>query len=153
MSSLRSVIITTNSFITFGRRPEFGSGGHAGPWHNHIPLLGHNYWEFASTTKKLNGKEYKYSNGTAELDTGSAFCYLDNNFVKDYYSLIPGSTAKILHGETPQLYHFIPVTVNATPSVELDIGGHLFTLECSHLPQAGYERFNSYDNVTPRTAF
>jgi hypothetical protein len=59
-----------NSYITFGRRPVFVNSPNTGRWHNHIPLLGHDHWMFASNTKKLNGKEYKYSSGTAELDTG-----------------------------------------------------------------------------------
>ncbi|KAJ6583368.1 aspartic peptidase domain-containing protein [Mycena vulgaris] len=130
------LLARTHGYITFGRRPDFGTESSDGPWHNHIPLLGHKHWKFASNTKKLNGKEYRYSDGTAELDTGAAFCYVGDEFVKDYYAQIPGCTTKILGAEFQQLYHLIPVTVNATPRMELDIGGHLFTLELSHLPNA-----------------
>ncbi|KAJ7768140.1 hypothetical protein DFH07DRAFT_954715 [Mycena maculata] len=135
-----SVIMTTDSHITFGRRPKFGNvaSDKFGPWYNHLPVLGNEHWVVASTTKKLDGKTYTYNNGTAELDTGAAFCYLDNKFVKDFYACIPGCTIKNLGHLTlkHQFYHLIPVEVNATPRVELDIGGHLFTLEHSRLPQA-----------------
>ncbi|KAJ7788312.1 hypothetical protein B0H14DRAFT_3504310 [Mycena olivaceomarginata] len=129
-----------NSYITFGRRPVFVNSPNTGRWHNHIPLLGHDHWMFASNTKKLNGKEYKYSSGTAELDTGAVFCYVDDDFVKDYYAQIPGCTTKRLG---TALYNVIPVTATATPQVELDIGGHLFTLERWHLPQAATQTVGS----------
>lgn len=152
----------TNSYVTFGRRCDFGNVPNAGPWHNHIPLLGHEHWMFASNTKKLNGREYTYPNGTAELDTGAsgvilldalmtpfclfgigaAFCYVDNNFVDDYYSQIPGFTKEGL-GSFGREYYLIPVTVNATPRVEFDIGGQMFTLERSHLPQAATRTIGS----------
>ncbi|KAJ7435513.1 aspartic peptidase domain-containing protein [Mycena galericulata] len=134
------LLARTSGYITFGRRPVFNAPN-VGHWHNYIPILGHEHWMFSSNTKKLNGKEYTYSNGTAELDTGAAFCYVDDNFVRAYYAQIPGSTTKRLGtGSQQLLYHLIPVTVNATPRVELDIGGSLFTLERSHLPQAATQR-------------
>ncbi|KAJ7935027.1 aspartic peptidase domain-containing protein [Mycena leptocephala] len=141
MSSPSNVIMTTNRYITFGRRPVFDNAPNVGHWHNYIPILGDEHWKFASNTKKLNGQVYKYNNGTAELDTGAAFCYLDDKFVKEYYAQIPGSTTKHLGAESEErLCHLIPVTMNATPRVELDIGGYFFTLERSHLPQAATQR-------------
>ncbi|KAJ7016135.1 hypothetical protein C8F04DRAFT_1203191 [Mycena alexandri] len=128
------------SYITFGRRPVFTDGSSPARWHNHIPLLGYDHWMFASNMKKLNGKEYEYSSGTAELDTGAASCYVDDNFVKDYYALIPGCTTRRLGSAS---YNVIPVKTTATPRVELDIGGHLFTLERWHLPQAATQTIGS----------
>ncbi|KAJ7888875.1 hypothetical protein B0H14DRAFT_3429851 [Mycena olivaceomarginata] len=130
--------MTTDSHITFSRRPDFSNlaSNIFGPWHNHLPVLGDDHWVVASTTKKLDGNTYTYKNGTAELDTEAALCYLDDKFVKDFYACIPGSTTKKVGNLTleHQFYHVIPAEVNATPRVELDIGGHLFTLEHSHLP-------------------
>ncbi|KAJ7217375.1 aspartic peptidase domain-containing protein [Mycena rebaudengoi] len=136
------LLTRTSGYITFGRRPVFNTPN-AGHWNNHIPILGHEHWTFASNTKRLNGKEYMYSNGTAELDTGAAFCYVDDKFVKDYYAQIPGATTSDLGPGISQRYHFIPITVNVTPSVELDIGGHSFALERSHLPQAATHTIGS----------
>ncbi|KAJ6603815.1 hypothetical protein B0H10DRAFT_2314921 [Mycena sp. CBHHK59/15] len=106
--------------ITFGRRPNFSNlaSDRFGPWYNHLPVLGNEHWVVASTTKKLDGKTYTYNNGTAELDTGCTTKNLGHLTFKH------------------QFYHLIPVEVNATPHVELDIGGHLFTLQHSRLPQA-----------------
>jgi hypothetical protein len=69
-----SVIMTTDSHITFGRRPNFSNlaSDRFGPWYNHLPVLGNEHWVVASTTKKLDGKTYRYNNGTAELDTGAS---------------------------------------------------------------------------------
>ncbi|KAJ7764109.1 hypothetical protein DFH07DRAFT_1059153 [Mycena maculata] len=65
---------------------------------------------------------------------------MDDKFGKDYYAQIPGSTTKTFGDHS---YHLIPVAVNATPSVELDIGGHMFTLEHSHLPEAAKHKIGS----------
>jgi hypothetical protein len=65
---------------------------------------------------------------------------VDDDFVKDYYAQIPGCTTKRLG---TALYNVIPVTATATPQVELDIGGHLFTLERWHLPQAATQTVGS----------
>ncbi|KAJ7788686.1 hypothetical protein B0H14DRAFT_2628024 [Mycena olivaceomarginata] len=127
--------------ITFGSRPHFGEAvdNISGPWRNNIPVLGEEHWIVSSTTKKLNDTTYTYANGTAELDTGVAFCYLEDKFVEDFYSRIPGCGKKNLGrkgDDQKRLYHLIPVEVNVTPRVELDIGGYLFALENSRLPQA-----------------
>jgi hypothetical protein len=103
-----SVAMTTDSHITFSRRPDFSNlaSNIFGPWHNHLPVLGDDHWVVASTTKKLDGNTYTYKNGTAELDTGTsgshniyvysqclsaeveaALCYLDDTFVKDFYAV------------------------------------------------------------------
>jgi hypothetical protein len=102
--------------------------------------------------KKLNGKPDDYPNGAAEFDTGASylqhncafqthclegctFCYVDHNFVKDFYACIPGVKTLVL-GSGTAAYNMIPAEFTAAPSVELDIGGHLFALEHVHLPRA-----------------
>ncbi|KAJ7831069.1 hypothetical protein B0H13DRAFT_1915627 [Mycena leptocephala] len=55
---------------------------------------------------------------------------------------IPGFTKKGF-GSFGGEYYLIPVTMNATPRVEFDIGGHMFTLERSHLPQAATRTIGS----------
>ncbi|KAJ6607655.1 hypothetical protein B0H10DRAFT_2305440 [Mycena sp. CBHHK59/15] len=135
------------------RRPIFSRAvdDKSGPWHNNLPLLGEEHWIIPSITKTLNGKAYTYPNGMAEVDTGashihgpnpafptydlegSAFCYVDDKFVKVFYSFIPGATTLKL-GALDAIYHMIPVDSSAAPNVELDIGGHLFTLQHSFLP-------------------
>ncbi|KAJ6590215.1 hypothetical protein B0H10DRAFT_1961210 [Mycena sp. CBHHK59/15] len=135
------------------RRPIFSRAvdDKSGPWHNNLPLLGEEHWIIPSITKTLNGKAYTYPNGMAEVDTGashihgpnpafptydlegSAFCYVDDKFVKVFYSFIPGATTMKL-GALDAIYHMIPVDSSAAPNVELDIGGHLFTLQHSFLP-------------------
>ncbi|KAJ7721392.1 aspartic peptidase domain-containing protein [Mycena metata] len=133
------ILGSTSGYITFGRRPAV-LAPNAGNWNNYIPILGVEHWTFSSRTKKLNGENYTYSEGTAELDTGAAFCYVDDNFVTDYYERIPGATTKPMGEEGDQLYHLIPVTTNTAPRVEFDIGGSMFTLERMHLPQAATHR-------------
>ncbi|KAJ6528710.1 hypothetical protein B0H10DRAFT_2248589 [Mycena sp. CBHHK59/15] len=114
--SLPSKMTRIYSYITFGKRPRFPDGPHADPWHNDIPLLGHDHWQFSSKIKKLNGKQYNYSDGTAELDTGAAFCYLDDDFVKDYYTQIPAATTINLSPDRSQERHYqlIPVKAKVT---------------------------------------
>ncbi|KAJ7721913.1 hypothetical protein B0H16DRAFT_1790241 [Mycena metata] len=127
-------------YITFGRRPVL-SGPNTGDWHNCIPILGDEHWMFSSCIKKLNGIEYISSNGTAELDTGTTFCYVGDDFVSAHYAQIPGSTTKFLGPQTQHLlYHLIPMTVGkTTPRVEFDIGGSMFILKHSHLPKGSKE--------------
>ncbi|KAJ7730222.1 aspartic peptidase domain-containing protein [Mycena maculata] len=134
-------------YITFGRRPTFGSAvdAESGTWHNNLPLVGEDYWIVSSVTKKLGEKAYNYPSGTAEIDTGSAVCYMDDAFVKDFYSSIPGATTTAL-GSATAIYHMIPSGSTCTPRVEIDIGGHPFTLKHFYLPgsmkhQIGNERY------------
>jgi hypothetical protein len=109
------VIMTTDSHIRFGRRPNFSNlaSDRFSPRYIHLPVLGNDRWVVASTSKTLDGKTYTYDNGTAELDTGVchgvikiylptkpsetgvAFCYLDDKFVKDFYVRITGRTTRI----------------------------------------------------------
>ncbi|KAJ7716428.1 aspartic peptidase domain-containing protein [Mycena metata] len=129
-------------YITFGSRPNLSGSSTLGDWHNQIPILGDEHWVVASRTKRLNGVDYKSSNGTAELDTGAAFCYVDDDYVNAYYRQIPGSTTKFF-GSSQLLYHLIPESVKTTPRAQFEIGDSLFTLEHSHLPRGAKERIGT----------
>ncbi|KAJ7714563.1 hypothetical protein B0H14DRAFT_3634613 [Mycena olivaceomarginata] len=125
-----SVAMTTDSHITFSRRPDFSnlasnifalrtttsrsSGTITGLW----PVQPRNWMETHTRTRT------ELQNWTP---VEAALCYLDDKFVKDFYACIPGSTTKKVGNLTleHQFYHVIPAEVNATPRVELDIGGHL----------------------------
>ena len=69
------IAITYSSarYLVLGVQPQFGSDIDAklGKWYESIPVLGNEYWLFSSTAKKLDGKVYRYENGTTELDTGT----------------------------------------------------------------------------------
>ncbi|KAJ7720867.1 aspartic peptidase domain-containing protein [Mycena maculata] len=132
-----AILLTdTIGFITFGRRAVFEPTEY--PWHTYLPLLGNDHWKVASTVKELNGIRYAYEGGEAELDTGTAICYLNQNFVDAFYSCIPGfvvgPAASANATARPQNIYYIPVDSSVVPDVRLDIGGHMFTLELMHLP-------------------
>ncbi|KAJ7720133.1 aspartic peptidase domain-containing protein [Mycena maculata] len=130
------LLAKNHGFVTFGQRPIFSRAvdDKCGPWHNNLPLSDEEHWIVPSITKILNGKVYTYPNGTAELDTGSAFCYVDEELVKKFYSFIPGAKTLKLGALDGAIYHMIPVDSSAAPKVELDIGGHLFTLQHLFFP-------------------
>ncbi|KAJ6528601.1 aspartic peptidase domain-containing protein [Mycena capillaripes] len=134
-----AILLTdTIGFVTFGRRAVFEPTEY--PWHTYLPLLGNDHWKVASTVKELNGVRYVYEGGEAELDTGTAFCYMNQNFVDAFYSCIPGFVVRPAPNANapatvrPQNVYYIPVDSSAVPNVRLDIGGHMFTLELMHLP-------------------
>ncbi|KAJ7071752.1 hypothetical protein B0H15DRAFT_807043 [Mycena belliarum] len=131
------IVITYSGarYLVLGARPQFGSDVDAnlGTWNKNIPVLGYEHWLYSSTAKKLDGKVYRYENGTAEFDTGSAYCYVDDDFVDHYYAKIPGFTRK-LFGTIE--YYMIPWEIGTGPKVELDIGGQMFTLRHTYLPGA-----------------
>ncbi|KAJ7609518.1 aspartic peptidase domain-containing protein [Roridomyces roridus] len=134
----------TKGTITFGKRSIYPATRYADEsWNLSIPLEGRSHWIVASTSKTLNGEAYLYTNGTAELDSGAAFCYIDDHFVQAYYSNIAGSKHKIItndpEGTGPAVdYYVFPVNTptESLPQVKLDIGGHMFALEMSRLPGA-----------------
>jgi len=129
------LLTDTIGFVTFGRRSVFEPTEY--PWHTYLPLLGNDHWKVASTVKELNGIQYAYEGGEAELDTGTAFCYLSQNFVDAFYSCIPGFVVGAANANAtarPQNIYYIQVDSSAVPDVRLDIGGHMFTLELMHLP-------------------
>ncbi|KAJ7862939.1 aspartic peptidase domain-containing protein [Mycena olivaceomarginata] len=132
-----AILLTdTIGFVTFGRRAVFEPTEYS--WHTYLPLLGNDHWKVASTVKELNGIRYAYEGGEAELDTGTAFCYLSQNFVDAFYLCIPGfvvgPAANANTTARPQNIYYVPVDSSAVPDVRFDIGGHMFTLEIMHLP-------------------
>ncbi|KAJ7025163.1 aspartic peptidase domain-containing protein [Mycena alexandri] len=119
--------------ITFGRRPStVVPPTLIGPWSNNIPVIGNKHWTVSSTKKVLNNQQYSYEDGSIVLDTGTAFCYMDPQFTKDLYDLIPGSfyDARPIEGCNRDVgVYLIPLDTQNTPTVQFDVGGTLFSLE------------------------
>ncbi|KAJ7171151.1 aspartic peptidase domain-containing protein [Mycena filopes] len=143
-SSVSILLSDTRGYVTFGRRAVFPKTKY--PWCNYIPVVGE-HWTVASRAKELNGVRYTYEKGLAELDTGAAFCYLDESFVKKLYSSMDGVVLRT-EGDADDPTYFIPVDSRAKPLVRFEIGGQMFTLEHMYLPNAETRTFGNIEYHT-----
>jgi hypothetical protein len=88
------------------------------------------FWEFASTSAFVNGKQIKLPGGRGMADTGTTLWMTSDELCKTIYDQIPG--AKL----DPKVGAYIypkSVPITKLPDVTIDIGGKQFTVEKEHI--------------------
>ena len=133
------------SFYTFGYIDQDALGGQE-PYYTKVDNS-QGFWQFASTTASVNGKEVKRTGNTAIADTGTTLALVDDSLCKTIYDAIPGSK----FDNTQQGYIFpTNTTVDKLPVVSFAVGGKEFAVQKEDLGFADAGNGMSYGGIQSR---
>ncbi|KAL9089166.1 MAG: hypothetical protein Q9159_002726 [Coniocarpon cinnabarinum] len=105
------------------------------------------FWQFASTSAKVNGKVIQLANNTAIADTGTTLALVSDQVCEAVYDAIPGATYDYM-----QQGYVLPTNtaVDKLPEVQVAVGDNLFSIHKEDLIFADAGNGMSYGGIQSR---